>query len=512
MIRVLLVDDEKNFIDGISMILEDYDCACTVAYDGLQGLDALGKDSYDVIVTDLIMPNMDGIAFLREAHALYPEIPSIVMTAHGGDNENRTVRALGAKNFILKPVDVAQLANMIDNLHESSKLAEERDLLKEKLQEREQKSDLSDLLGKSPASLQLSRVILQVAPTNLSILITGESGVGKQVVAESIHRNSLRKDSVFVDAHCASFSQTLLEDELFGHEKGAYTGATSRKKGIFEKANGGTLFLDEIGEIPLSTQVKLLKVIEEHRFLPLGSDRERESDFRLICATNRDLEEEIRKGNFREDLYYRINKMNIVVPSLRDRESDIPFLCNKFLRKFSREYHGERGVSISSEAMNALCAYSWPGNVRELENVMERLVVMSKSEEISFDDLPFKILKAASEAMVSHRSTRRIAEFSSLNSGNSQAFGQRWNPDDAGSADGDGSFESLGSRDIGATGGEGNDSADDSISVRVGTMQEMESQIINELLRRNRNNKSKVAKMLGINRKTLLSRVKSENG
>ncbi|HAL19052.1 MAG TPA: transcriptional regulator, partial [Spirochaetaceae bacterium] len=224
MIRVLLVDDEKNFIDGVSLLLEDYDCKCSVAYNGREGLSALEKSAFDVIVTDLIMPEMDGIAFLTEAHRLYPEIPSIVMTAHGGDKENRIVRALGAKNFILKPVDVDQLANMIDNLNESSRLASERDFFKEKLREHESKSNLTEVMGKSVATRQLVKLVLQVAPTDLSILVTGESGVGKQVVAESIHKNSLRSGAAFVDAHCASFSPTLLEDELFGHEKGAYTG------------------------------------------------------------------------------------------------------------------------------------------------------------------------------------------------------------------------------------------------------------------------------------------------
>ena len=480
MIRVLLVDDEKNFIDGVSLLLEDYDCKCTVAYNGREGLSALEKSAFDVIVTDLIMPEMDGIAFLTEVHRLYPGIPSIVMTAHGGEKENRIVRALGAKNFILKPVDVDQLANMIDNLNESSRLASERDFFKEKLREHESKNDLTDLIGKSAATRQLVKVVMQVAPTNLSILVTGESGVGKQVVAESIHKNSLRSGAAFVDAHCASFSPTLLEDELFGHEKGAYTGAVSRKKGIFEKANGGTLFLDEIGEIPLSTQVKLLKVIEERKFTPLGSDREQESDFRLICATNRNLDDEVAKGNFREDLYYRINKMTIYVPPLREREDDIVLLCKKFMRRFSTEYK-KKVDSISKEALDALCEYSWPGNVRELENAMETMIVMAKGEQIAFEDLPYKILKASAVSPSFAGRTAIRQEVMDIQQ------------------------DKVRNVDASANGIKADD--ENSVRIEIGTMADMEAQIIAELLKRNKSNKTKVARILGINRKTLLSRL-----
>lgn len=394
MIKVLLVDDEKNFVDGIALLLSDSGYETSVAYDGKQALEILDKSDIDVLVTDLIMPNMGGVELLERVRSLYPDVQSIVLTAHGGERENKTVRALGAKNFVIKPVDIDQLINMIDSLFENSQLKTERDELKLKLAQKETEHKISSIIGKSVATTKLISLITTVAATNLSILITGESGVGKQLVAESIHAMSDRKDKIFVDTHCASFSQTLLEDELFGHEKGAFTGASSKKKGIFERANGGTLFLDEIGEIPLSTQVKLLKVLEEKKFTPLGSDKEITSDFRLISATNRDLDEEVKNKNFREDLYYRINKMNIIVPPLRERKDDIVLLCASFAQKFADSYK-KKFKGFSKSAIKALNNYPWPGNIRELENAIECAVVLSSTGEIELDNLPEKVIKYA---------------------------------------------------------------------------------------------------------------------
>ena len=452
--RVLIVDDEKNFTDGIASLLGDYDFECFVAYNGRDALNVLKEKKIDVMITDLLMPEIDGIELLKRVRVQYPNIQSIVMTAHGGQKENKIVRELGAKNFILKPIDVDQLANMIDGMYENKDLKDERDFLLERLKRNETEKKIENIIGKSAKTQSLLSTIMTVAPTNLSILITGESGVGKQLVAESIHSVSLRSSKPFVDTHCAAFADTLLEDELFGHEKGAFTGASTARKGIFEKANGGTLFLDEIGEISLSTQVKLLKVLEEKKFIPLGGSREIESDFRLICATNRDLEEEVRKKNFREDLFYRINKMNIYVPPLRERGNDIVLLSNDFLKKFAKEYNKDVEL-ISTDAMDLLCSYSWPGNVRELENTIEASLVMSRGKEITVNDLPYKIRNTKSEKASSQK----------------------------------------------------RDDNDDEITVHISSLEDMESQIINKMLEKNSNNKTKVAQILGINRKTLSKKV-----
>lgn len=248
------------------------------------------------------------------------------------------------------------------------------------------RKNVGDIVGASKPMSHLVEMIFRIAPSNLSVLITGESGVGKQVVAEALHTQSGRKGP-FVDTHCAAFSPTLLEDELFGHEKGAFTGAIGSKKGIFEKANGGTLFLDEIGEIDLSIQVKLLKVLEEKRFTPLGSDKEISSDFRLISATNRDLKKEVAEGRFREDLYYRINKMNIEVPPLRERKADIGALATSFLNRYKVENNKELD-GFTEDAYNALLSYRWPGNIRELQNVIEVSTVLSNGPYITLYDLP----------------------------------------------------------------------------------------------------------------------------
>lgn len=315
----------------------------------------------------------------------------------------------------------------------------------------------------------LVEMIFRIAPSNLSVLITGESGVGKQVVAEAIHTQSGRRGA-FVDTHCAAFSPTLLEDELFGHEKGAFTGAIGTKKGIFEKANGGTLFLDEIGEIDLSIQVKLLKVLEEKRFTPLGSDKEIYSDFRLISATNRDLKKEVAEGHFREDLYYRINKMNIEVPPLRERKADIGALATSFLNRYKAENKKEID-GFTEDAYNALLSYRWPGNIRELQNVIEVSTVLANSRYISLYDLPDYIQKDYEKTAVLKKEnpSENIEKIQTVDS-DVVTFENKTNY----------------------------------VTIKLGSLKDMERELIKATLDYYGGNKTRAAEALGITRKTLI--------
>ena len=331
------------------------------------------------------------------------------------------------------------------------------------------RKNINDIVGSSLPMSHLVEMIFRIAPSNLSVLITGESGVGKQVVAEAIHTQSGRRGA-FVDTHCAAFSPTLLEDELFGHEKGAFTGAIGTKKGIFEKANGGTLFLDEIGEIDLSIQVKLLKVLEEKRFTPLGSDKEIYSDFRLISATNRDLKKEVTEGRFREDLYYRINKMNIEVPPLRERKADIGALATSFLNRYKAENNKEID-GFTEDAYNALLSYRWPGNIRELQNVIEVSTVLATSRYITLYDLPDYIQKDYEKNSVVKRE----------------------NPSE--------NIEKLQTVDSDVVTFENKTNY---VTIKLGSLKDMEKELIKATLDYYGGNKTRAAEALGITRKTLI--------
>lgn len=337
----------------------------------------------------------------------------------------------------------------------------------------ESKKGIEQIITNSTPMAQIAQMVLRIAPSNLSILITGESGVGKQVIAEAIHSSSLRKGP-FIDTHCASFSPTLLEDELFGHEKGAYTGAVSSKKGIFERANGGTLFLDEIGEIDSVIQVKLLKVLEEKRFIPLGGEREIKSDFRLICATNRNLKKEVEEGRFREDLYYRINKMTLEIPPLRERKNDIMALAASFLKKYSAE-NNKKIVGFTEEAAKMLLNYRWPGNIRELQNVIEAGTVLVKSDFITSEELPCEIVQSY------HKNDSAIRTFDSV-------IEQNKENDEEQTTIINSNFEKQG---------------ESYVTIKLGTLKEMEKELIKATLEYYDGNKSRAAAALGINRKTL---------
>jgi two-component system response regulator HydG len=359
----------------------------TVAGDGEEALAAAAESAPDVVVTDLKMPNMDGMALLQKLHEQDTQLPVIVATAFGDvDNAVKAMRA-GAADFITKPIDFDVLSLAVERSIEDRTVRAEAETLRRQLRERDGEG-LKGLLGSSPAMQKVYRIARQVAGSKATLLITGESGTGKGELAKAVHELSPRSSMPFVSLHCAAIPETLLEAELFGHEKGAFTGADKRRIGRFEQAKGGTLFLDEVGEIPALMQVKLLRVLQERTIERIGSGEPIPTDVRVIAATNKDLAREVREGRFREDLYYRLNVVSIEIPPLRLRGADVLLLADSFLQRFARDNH--RPIAgFTQAAKNKILAHRWPGNVRELENAVERAVVLSDGSEVDADDLPF---------------------------------------------------------------------------------------------------------------------------
>jgi DNA-binding NtrC family response regulator len=381
---ILVVDDEKNIRDGLREALELDGYEVVPAADGKEALEALGRGEIDLVVTDLKMPRVSGEELLRTVASSYPTVPVIILTGHGTIESAVQAMHDGAYDFLTKPVNLDRLSLLVKRALGNRELALQNRALQEEL---ERRSQFSNIIGRSAEMREVFELVRQVAPARTSVLITGESGVGKEMIAEALHYNSPRRDKPFIKLHCAALTETLLESELFGHEKGAFTGAVARKRGRFELAHLGTLFLDEIGEINQTVQIKLLRVLEEKRFERVGGEETVEVDVRLIAATNRDLVDAIAKGAFREDLYYRLNVVNIHMPPLRDRRDDIPLLIAAFLREFSQE-NGKAIDGIDPKARRALVGYSWPGNVRQLRNSIESAVVLCKSSVITLEDLP----------------------------------------------------------------------------------------------------------------------------
>lgn len=396
MATVLIVDDEKNIRSGLSLAFEDEDYEALQASNGVEAWSIISKTIVDVVVTDLKMPVMGGSELLKKITSSYPNIPVIVLTGHGTIEDAVDAMHQGAYDFFTKPVDIDHLLLTCKKAIKSNELAEQNKKLTQEIEVLRQQQGYGDIIGKSSKVQSMLQTIAQVAPSHASVLVTGESGVGKELVAEAIVKLSSRKNKPFIKVHCASLSESLLESELFGHEKGAFTGAIAQKKGRFELADGGTLFLDEIGEINLQTQVKLLRVLQEREFERVGGEKTISVDVRVIAATNRDLLEEVKKGNFREDLYYRLNVVHIEVPPLRDRKEDIALLSLKFLETFNKEDNKEI-EGFTPSAKKALQAYSWPGNIRELKNSIESAVVMCRSKQIDTTDLPFSITEGQDE-------------------------------------------------------------------------------------------------------------------
>jgi DNA-binding NtrC family response regulator len=386
--RILIADDEKNMRWVLAEALsEEDDYEVVQAEDGKQALEAISEQPPDLMVLDHKMPEPDGMEVLRTVRGKSLTFPIIMLTAHG--NVEGAVEAMkaGASEYLTKPFDLEELKLAIDKAMHVADLAEEVERLREEI---EKDYDIEGIVASDEKMLKLLEDVKQVAPSDATAMITGESGTGKELVARAIHRMSPRSGKRFIEVHAGALPETLLESELFGYEKGAFTGATTSKPGRFELANGGTLFLDEVGDITPAVQVKLLRVLQEKRFERLGGTKSIEVDVRVIAATNQDLEELISDGSFREDLYYRLNVVPLSLPPLRERAGDIPRLVAHFLEKFEA---GKK--KITPEAMSLLIDYPWPGNIRELENTIERIVILSPSDKVTPADLPAEVRAGA---------------------------------------------------------------------------------------------------------------------
>lgn len=394
---ILTIDDEENIRNGLADNFELEGYIVKQASNGKDGLELIKKGDIDLVITDLRMDGISGEEVVRHVVTENPSIPVIVLTGHGSIEDAAAAIKAGAYDFLTKPLDLDHLNQIVKNALKGRELAEQKKQLQNQLKKQQ---SFDSMVGKSNELNKVYNLISKVAPSKTTVLITGESGVGKEVAARTIHDLSQRKDKAFVAVNCSAFPESLIESELFGHEKGAFTGADNIQKGKFELAHGGTLFLDEIGEINLSTQVKLLRVIQERKIERIGSENTIDIDVRIIAATNRNLEEEVKNGKFRQDLYYRLNVVRIEIPPLRNRKEDIPLLLHSFLKEFNIE--NEKNIKgFNSKAIAALMKYSWPGNIRELKNCVESTVVLCSGEEIKLDDLPQNIKENTDENSIS---------------------------------------------------------------------------------------------------------------
>ena len=394
---VLIIDDEKNIREGLAAALEMEGYTVALAADGKQGLARMVKGDIDLVITDLRMPEVSGEQVLAKVAAENPGVPVIVLTGHGSIDSAVEAMRNGAYDFLTKPLNLDQLILIVKRALESRELAIKHRELLEQLNSRK---SFESIIGKSAEMQKIFATVRKAADSKASVLITGESGVGKELIANALHNLSPRRDKPLIKVHCAALSENLLESELFGHEKGAFTGAVARKRGRFELAAGGTIFLDEIGEIDQNVQIKILRVLQDKRFERVGGEETIEVDVRVIAATNRDLEKEIADGRFREDLYYRLNVVHIHVPPLRERRDDIPLLIASFLQEFAKE-NGKNIEGIDARARSALYKFDWPGNIRQLRNCLESAVVMCSSSVITLEDLPPSIAGSGEDALIS---------------------------------------------------------------------------------------------------------------
>ena len=434
---ILTIDDEENIRNGLADNFELEGYEVKEAASGEEGLALIEQGGIDLVITDLRMNGISGSEVVKKVCSEHPGIPVIVLTGHGSIDDATAALKAGAFDFLTKPLDLDHLNKIVKNALQGKILAEQNRELQAKLL-KSQNGD--EMIGKSESLNRVRLMISKAAPARASVLITGESGVGKELVARAVHEQSERAKGPFIVVHCAALPENLIESELFGFEKGAFTGAENLHKGRFELADGGTIFLDEIGEVNLATQVKLLRVLQEHKFERVGGEKSIEVDVRVVAATNRNLEEEVKSGKFREDLFYRLNVVRIEMPALRERMDDIPLLMHAFLREFNIENKKNiKGFDKASKA--AMIKYNWPGNIRELKNAVESAVVMCTGDEIKIEDLP-RALRSQGEEKV--------------------------------------------------------------ITIPIGiTMDEAEKIIIQENLAANKGNKSRTADILGIGRKTL---------
>jgi DNA-binding NtrC family response regulator len=382
--RILVVDDEPNARAALRTILTEEGYEITEAADGEEGLARLQEWSPDLVLADVRMPRMDGLALLRKAKESGSDATFVMMTAFASIEAAVQAMKAGAENYLVKPLDVGAVLVFLDKALEKRRLIEEAATLRERVRDRFR---LEGMVGDSPELRAVVDVVRQAAPTKATVLILGESGTGKELIAQALHELSPRRDKPFVKVSCAALSETLLESELFGHERGSFTGAVGRKEGRFELADGGTLFLDEIGDISPTVQVKLLRALQTKEFERVGGTQTLKVEVRVVAATNRDLAASVKAGRFREDLFYRLNVVAVTLPPLRNRKGDIPALAAHFIDKYAKSY-GKEVEGLAPGTLNALLSHDWPGNVRELENAIERAVVLCKGPQLTADDLP----------------------------------------------------------------------------------------------------------------------------
>jgi len=385
--KILIVDDDPEILEVIADILQQAGYDVDRAQDGRRAIRRIEDDFYDLVVTDLNLPKVDGMKILQYVVDQSPDTMCVILTGYGTIKGSVEAIKMGAFDYISKPVKSDEILIVVEKALKFRQLERENTLLKQQLRK---KYRFENFIGDSNAIQKVFELIEKVADTDSTVLITGESGTGKELIAKAIHYNSNRRDNPMVVINCGAIPEELLESELFGHEKGAFTGAHKMRVGRFELANGGTIFLDEIGDMSPNLQVKLLRVLQEQKFERVGGTKTLEIDVRIIAATNKNLINAVNKGTFREDLYYRLNVIPMKVPPLRLRKSDIPLLVDFFVKKFNKQKR-KRITGIDSVALDALLAYSWPGNVRELENLIERLVILSSGDEIDMDDIPESI-------------------------------------------------------------------------------------------------------------------------
>ena len=390
--RILVVDDEESHRIMLRAVLKEEGYEVSEASDGTEAVKAVEQEPFDLILMDIRMRTMDGIEALGEIRKISPLVPVLIMTAYASVKTAVEALKAGAFDYLTKPLDTDELKILIEKALEIYHLRAENVALKERLGDR---FNFSKIIGRSPKMKEVFDILSLVSPTDATVLILGESGTGKELVANSIHHNSPRASQSFIKVSCAALPETLLEGELFGHEKGAFTGAIARREGRFQLAHRGTIFLDEVGEMSVTTQTKLLRVLQEKEFEPLGSTRTVKADVRVIAASNKDLEREVKEGRFREDLFYRLNVVPVSLPPLRERKDDIPALAAHFFAIY-RDKNRKELKDISGKAMDLLTRYDWPGNIRELENGIERAVILARGEIIAPADLP-PIIQALSK-------------------------------------------------------------------------------------------------------------------
>lgn len=381
--KILIADDEKPIRDSLKIVLDEEGYSTEVVADGEEALQRIREENFDVVISDIKMPKIEGIQVMEEASKISPETFFIIMTAYASVKTAIDALRQGAYDYLIKPVEFDDVIVRVKRLLDYKKLAIENKTLRQRISA---DAGFTNLIGKSEAMKKVFDVIGFVAPTNSNVLIMGKSGTGKELVAKAIHYNSKRKDKIFLPINCGAISENLIESELFGHKKGAFTGAADDKQGLFKVADGGTLFLDEIGELPLNLQVKLLRAIEDREFIPVGGIKSVSTDVRIIAATNQDLFEKTKTGEFREDLYYRLNVVEIKLPTLNERKDDIPLLVNHFIEKYCGEM-GKRIIGVDNETMKILITHDWRGGVRELENVIERAIIFCGKDMLTVDDL-----------------------------------------------------------------------------------------------------------------------------